>query len=56
MSICGKENIICESAGGKSEIYKSILESKEDKILVIADGAAFGPEMERVMSLKKVKK
>lgn len=53
--VCKKEQIVCDSAKGKSGIYQSILKSKEDKILVIADGAAFGPEMERVMSLKRVK-
>ncbi len=51
--ICKKERVICEAAKGKSNIYGSILASKEEKILVIADGAAFGPEMDRVMSLKK---
>ena len=54
--LCAKEQIVCESAGGKSGIYRSILESKDERILVIADGAAFGPEMERVMSLNRVKR
>lgn len=53
--VCKKENIKCESAGGKSNIFKCILGTKEEKTLVIADGAAFGPEMERVMSLKYAK-
>ena len=54
--LCAKEQIVCESAGGKSGIYQCILESKDDRILIIADGAAFGPEMERVMSLNRVKR
>lgn len=53
--VCQKERIECVSAKGKSNIFKCILEAKEEKILVIADGAAFGPEMERVMSLKWTK-
>lgn len=53
--ICIKEGIECESAGGKTGIYHSILSSENERILVIADGAAFGPEMERVMSLKRIK-
>ena len=55
MEVCKKENIICKSAAGKSDVYRCILEEKGEKILVIADGAAFGPEMERVMALKWVK-
>lgn len=54
-AICSKERIICESASGKSNIYKRVMDSSEETILVIADGAAFGPEMERAMSLKRVK-
>ena len=54
-AVCEMEQILCESAGGKTGVYKAILDSKERKILVVADGAAFGPEMERVMSLKRVK-
>ena len=53
--VCKKEQILCESAKGKSNLYQCILYSDEDKVLVIADGAAFGPEMERAMSLKRVK-
>ena len=53
--VCRKEGILCESAAGKSNIYGRIRDSKEDRILVVADGAAFGPEMERAMSLKKAK-
>ena len=53
--LCRKEKIPCESAKGKSNIFTLILNSNEDKVLVIADGAAFGPEVERVMSLKNTK-
>lgn len=39
------------SASGKSNIYKLLKEYDSSKILIIADGAAFGSEMERVMQL-----
>ena len=54
-AVCKKENIKCETAGGKSNIYSCVLNSKDDKILVIADGAAFGPEIERALSLKRAR-
>lgn len=54
-TLCKKENILCESAEGKSNLYARVKDSMEDKILVIADGAAFGPEMDRAMSLKRAK-
>ena len=37
------------SAGGKSNVYQLLKEYQDKRILVIADGAAFGPEMEKVM-------
>lgn len=37
------------SACGKSNIFKLLKELKNERNLVIADGAAFGPEMDRVM-------
>ena len=54
-AVCDLEEIKCETAAGKSNIWQSVVDSSEDKILVIADGAAFGPEMERVISLKRRK-
>lgn len=47
--------IPCISAGGKSNIYGKAVTSSQDTILIIADGAAFGPEIERVTSLQKRK-
>ena len=43
------------SAEGKSNIYSMVRESSENDILVIADGAAFGPEMAYVTSLARFK-
>ncbi len=39
------------SAGGKSNIFSEIQKYKEKTILVIADGAAFGSEMDRIIKL-----
>jgi len=55
-ALCQKEGIVCDSAKGKGGIYGRVKDSTENKILVIADGAAFGPEMERAMSIKRLKK
>lgn len=41
----------CKYAGGKSNIYTAIFNAKEKNILIIADGAAFGSEMEKVKQL-----
>lgn len=41
-----------ESANGKSNIFGKVLNvAEQEKILVIADGAAFGAEMDRMMKL-----
>lgn len=46
--VCGGKNIECISAGGKSNI-RNLLETQEhSSTLVIADGAAIGPEMNRL--------
>lgn len=37
-----------KSAGGKSNVFRELKNLQDKKILVIVDGAAFGPEMERV--------
>lgn len=47
-----KYNIKCISAGGKSNVYEKILTSDSQNILVIADGAAFGSEIDSVLKLK----
>ena len=40
-----KYGIVCISAAGKDNIKQKIFPLKSEKILVIADGAAFGPQM-----------
>lgn len=47
--------IKCISAESKTKIYNELLEREYSTALVIADGAAFGPEIERVLSLKNAK-
>ena len=39
----------CISARGKSNIFKLLQKFRQNKILVIADGAALGCEMEKVI-------
>ena len=43
-----EKGVRCISAEGKSNIFKLIMDNRDHKSLVIADGAAFGSEMERV--------
>lgn len=54
-ALCLKSGIPCVSAQGKSNIYSTILASNATSFLVIADGAAFGPEMEAVYALTRLK-
>jgi len=54
-AICKESNIKCISANGKSNILQAILEQKDSPVLIIADGAAFGSEMEKVTALIKTK-
>lgn len=44
--ICHNRKIVCESAGGKSNIAKYILKHKGKAVLAIVDGAAFGADMQ----------
>ena len=45
------------SANGKSNIFSNIIQNiSEQKLLIIADGAAFGSEMDRIMKLISEKK
>ena len=41
----------CLSANGKSNIFKILQQHRKEKVLVVADGAAFGCEMEKIMQL-----
>ena len=52
--IADAQGIGCAAAAGKSNIAREIMDSQEP-VLVIADGAAFGPEMERITELMKIR-
>lgn len=43
----------CISARGKSHVYETVSQNKEDSLLVIVDGAAFGPEIGKLMEYVK---
>lgn len=49
----GKYNIPCISASGKSNIYNCVLENNNKRILIFADGAAFGSEIDSLVKLHK---
>lgn len=44
------------SAGGKSNLFAETIKSSADNMLIIADGAAFGSEMDRMMKQIQRKK
>lgn len=48
-------HVPCISAKGKSNVFGELLHQTYSTALVIVDGAAFGPEIERILSLKKLK-
>jgi hypothetical protein len=56
-AVCDRNEIACTFADGNSNVYKALKNQLEStpsgKILVVADGAAFGAEMERVLQLKQ---
>ena len=44
------------TAGGKANVFKAVNDHKEGNVVVVADGAAFGPEMDRMMKLELSRK
>ena len=49
----GGTTVRCESAGSNSGIFSWLQENHQEGVFVIADGAAFGAEMDRVMKLQR---
>lgn len=50
--VCKRGNrITCISAQGKSNMFAAAVRNPDESILMIADGAAFGSEMEKLMQL-----
>ena len=50
-----KDGIACIPAAGKDNVKQKILPLKAEKVLVIADGAAFGPQMNDIYRLMQEK-
>ena len=50
-AVCKEQQIQCDTANGKSNVFSYLKAHRNEKIMVIADGAAFGPEMDRVLQL-----
>ena len=51
-SVCNDYGLTCDSAKGKSNLFHDLkYRNKEEKILVVADGAAFGAEIDRILFL-----
>lgn len=46
------EKVKCESSNSNSAIFKWLKEHRTQKVFVIADGAAFGSEIDRVLKLQ----
>jgi hypothetical protein len=52
--ICaGGKQISCISAQGKSNIFAVVIKHLEDETLIIADGAAFGSEMQKLVKIMR---
>lgn len=52
--VCKEAGKDCISAHGKSNLFSVALRCKEQEALIIADGAAFGSEMGKIMKLLKL--
>ena len=55
-AIAAEKEICCESAGGKSNIFAKLNQVGNETVCLIADGAAIGPEMNRLYKLSIEKK
>lgn len=52
--VCGEQHIPCRSAGGKSQLVDSLNELEIENVLVVADGASIGPEMNELFQYMKI--
>ena len=48
-AVCRDLQIACKSAEGKSNLFSRLQECADEKVCLIADGAAIGPEMDRLV-------
>lgn len=51
--VCDKVGLACVSAGGKSNVFSVVKTAVGKQLCVVADGAAFGPEMNAMYKLAK---
>lgn len=51
LSIAQNHNVACIPANGKSNVFTQIIDHIGEKILAIADGAAFGAEVDKIYQL-----
>ena len=49
--VCKDNGLKCETLNGKSNVFHYLNVHKNEKMLVIADGAAFGSEIDKVLRL-----
>lgn len=49
--ICKEKQLKCESMDGKSNVFHYLNAHRNERVLVIADGAAFGSEIDKVLQL-----
>ncbi len=50
-SVCNETGIKCVSAVGKSNVCSELLKCKDEDVVVIADSAAFGSEIEKALKV-----
>lgn len=50
-AVCKENHLICHTSKGKSNIYGLLEKNKDRNVLVIADGAAIGSEIDRIIKL-----
>lgn len=55
-ALCQKSGVPCVSAKGKTNVFRTVRDAGANSILIIADGAAFGPEIETVLALARYKR
>ena len=53
-AVCKERELKCQSANGKSNVFQC-LKACEGNVLVVADGAAFGAEIDRVLHLLEIR-
>ena len=54
-AVCKEHHLSCISAKGKSNIFSYLTSQETGTVMVIADGAAFGAEMDKMMKLLEIR-